>query len=174
MITWTWRYRRPVWESWIWTAWKRIWPQAQKTPQPLPQQLPTPRTRTLEREIIMVRKQYGISYILLEKAPTVYYIFEKLAKVKFQCEITIDLKMEADWYFDYFDYVSQYSTCYLVLLGGGDNCAILDFSQRHLTGHSWTYLRNFWFCRIYFRAKLPPRTAKTVFANPFGLTIPKW
>ena len=80
----------------------------------------------------------------------------------------------------------------------GDNCAILDFSQRHLTGHSWTYLRNFWFCRIFFRAKLPPGTAKTVFANPkgppfgcwiffsvkssfyqshviaLGLTIPKW
>ena len=28
------------------------------------------------------------------------------------------------------------------------------------------YLRNFWFCRIFFRAKLPPGTAKTVFANP--------
>ena len=27
-------------------------------------------------------------------------------------------------------------------VGVGDNCAILDFSQRHLTGHSWTYLRN--------------------------------
>ena len=48
----------------------------------------------------------------------------------------------------------------------GDNYAILDFSQRHLTGHSWTYLRNFWFCRFFFDAKLPPRTAKTVFANP--------
>ena len=80
----------------------------------------------------------------------------------------------------------------------GDNCAILDFSQKHLTGHSWIYLRNFWFCRIFFRAKLPPGTAKTVFANPkgppfgcwnfffvkssfyqshviaLGLTIPKW
>ena len=32
----------------------------------------------------------------------------------------------------------------LAKVGGGDNCAILDFSQRHLTGHSWTYLRNFW------------------------------
>ena len=50
-------------------------------------------------------------------------------------------------------------------VGVGDNCAILDFSQRHLTGHSWTYLR---FCRIFFRSKLPPRTAKTVFANPKG------
>ena len=83
-------------------------------------------------------------------------------------------------------------------IGMGDNCAILDFSQRHLTGHSWTYLRNFWFCRIFFHAKLPPGTAKTVFENPkgppfgcwkkkffkssfhqshvmaFGLTIPKW
>ena len=48
-------------------------------------------------------------------------------------------------------------------LGVGDNCAILDFSHRHLTGHS---LRNFWFCRIFFRAKLPPGTAKTVFENP--------
>ena len=47
-------------------------------------------------------------------------------------------------------------------LGVGDNCAILDFSQRHLTGHSWTYLRNFWFCRIFFHAKLPPATAKTL------------
>ena len=54
------------------------------------------------------------------------------------------------------------------LLGSGDNCAILDFSQRHLTGHSWTYLRNFWFCRIFFHAKLPPGTAKTVFENPKG------
>ena len=53
-----------------------------------------------------------------------------------------------------------------VWLGVGDNCAILDFSQRHLTGHSWTYLRNFWFCRIFFHAKLPPRTAKTIFENP--------
>ena len=53
-------------------------------------------------------------------------------------------------------------------VGVGDNCAILDFSQRHLTGHSWTYLRNFWFCRIFFCAKLPPRTAKTVFENPKG------
>ena len=32
----------------------------------------------------------------------------------------------------------------------GDNCAILDFSQRHLTGHSWTYFRNFWFCMEFF------------------------
>merc|ERR1712218_519868 len=85
-----------------------------------------------------------------------------------------------------------------LIVGMGDNCAILDFSQRHLTGHSWIYLRNFWFCRIFFRAKLPPGTAKTVFENPkgppfgcskkkffkssfhqshvmaFGLTIPKW
>ena len=59
-------------------------------------------------------------------------------------------------------------------IGGGDNCAILDFSQRHLTGHSWTYLRNFWFCRIFFRAKLPPRTAKTVFANPKGPPFGCW
>ena len=53
-------------------------------------------------------------------------------------------------------------------VGGSDKCAILDFSQRHLTGHSWTYLRNFWFCRIFFRPKLPPCTAKTVFENPKG------
>ena len=59
-------------------------------------------------------------------------------------------------------------------VGMGDNCAILDFSQRHLTGHSWTYLRNFWFCRIFFRAKLPPRTAKTVFANPKGPPFGCW
>ena len=59
-------------------------------------------------------------------------------------------------------------------VGMGDNCAILDFSQRHLTGHSWTYLRNFWFCRIFFRAKLPPGTAKTVFENPKGPPFGCW
>ena len=46
----------------------------------------------------------------------------------------------------------------LLLLGVGDNCEILNFSQRHLTGHPWTYFRNFWFCWIFFHAKLPPRT----------------
>ena len=51
---------------------------------------------------------------------------------------------------------------------GGDNCAILDFSQRHLTGHSWTYLRDFQKRRIFFFEKLPPCTAKTVFENPKG------
>ena len=55
-----------------------------------------------------------------------------------------------------------------LLLGGGDNCAILDFSQRHLTGHSWTYLRDFQKRRIFFFEKLPPCTAKTVFENPKG------
>ena len=72
----------------------------------------------------------------------------------------------------------------------GDNCAILDFSQRHLTGHSWTYLRNFWFCRI-FSCKITPQHCKNRFfkskGSPifkssfyqshvmaFGLTIPKW
>ena len=87
---------------------------------------------------------------------------------------------------------------YRILLGVGDNFAILDFSQRHLTGHSWTYLRDFQKRRIFFFEKLPPCTAKTVFENPkggafgcwkkkffkssfyqshvmaFGLTIPKW
>ena len=72
---------------------------------------------------------------------------------------------------------------------GYDNCAIMDFNKRHLTGHSWTYLRNFWSCRIFFRAKLPPGTAKTFgcwktkffksrfyqsHVMAFGLTIPKW
>ena len=85
-----------------------------------------------------------------------------------------------------------------LLLGGSDKCAILDFSQRHLTGHSWTYLRDFQKRRFFFFEKLPPCTAKTVFENPkggafgcwkkkffkssfyqshvmaFGLTIPKW
>ena len=75
-------------------------------------------------------------------------------------------------------------------LGVGDNCAILDFSHRHLTGHSWTYLRNFWFCRI-FSCKITPQHCKNRFfkskGSPifkssfyqshmmaFGLTIPKW
>ena len=53
-----------------------------------------------------------------------------------------------------------------VMVGGGDNCAILDFSQRHLTGHSWTYLRDFQKRRIFFFEKLPPCTAKTVFSEP--------
>ena len=35
-----------------------------------------------------------------------------------------------------------------IRVGVGDNCAILDFSQRHLTGHSWIYLRNFWFLKV--------------------------
>ena len=41
-------------------------------------------------------------------------------------------------------------------LGVGDNWAISDFSQKHLTGNSWTYLRNFWYVMA------------------FGLTMPKW
>ena len=49
---------------------------------------------------------------------------------------------------------------YIKKLGVGDNCPILDFIQRHLTGHSRTYLRNFWFCRIFFCAKLPPALQK--------------
>ena len=59
-------------------------------------------------------------------------------------------------------------------LGGGDNCAILDFSQRHLTGHSWTYLRDFQKRRIFFFEKLPPCTAKTVFENPKGGAFGCW
>ena len=46
------------------------------------------------------------------------------------------------------------------LLGGGDNCAILDFSQRHLTGHSWTYLRDFQKRRIFFLKNYPPALQK--------------
>ena len=54
-------------------------------------------------------------------------------------------------------WISEYS--YLLIhtyIGMGDKCAILDFSQRHLTGNSWTYLRNFWYVMA------------------FGLTMPKW
>ena len=54
-------------------------------------------------------------------------------------------------------------------VGVHDNCAILDISRRHLTGHSSKHLRNFWlfscktalalrkklFCRSWFFFKLP-------------------
>merc|ERR1712155_384934 len=89
----------------------------------------------------------------------------------------------------------------LYLVGGGDNCAILDFSQRHLTGHSWTYLRDFQKRRIFFLKNYPPAQQKPFFLNQrpspldlknyfflnchksffyqshciaLGLTIPKW
>ena len=50
----------------------------------------------------------------------------------------------------------------------------MDFSQRHLTGHSWTYLRDFQKRRIFFFEKLPPCTAKTVFENPKGPPFGCW
>ena len=38
----------------------------------------------------------------------------------------------------------------------------------------WTYLRDFWFCRIFLNAKIPPRTAKTVFCKSKGITLGYW
>ena len=49
-----------------------------------------------------------------------------------------------------------------IILGMGDNCAILDVTQRHLTGHSWTYLRDFWFSRKY-----PPHPNQKYFLQYF-------
>ena len=54
---------------------------------------------------------------------------------------------------------------------GGGWISILKKIMPHIlqwTGHSCTYLRNFWFCRIFFHAKLTPATATTVFENPKG------
>ena len=63
------------------------------------------------------------------------------------------------YYFDNLGQVVSFSTG-----RGDDNCAILDFSQMHLTtSHSWTYLRDFWFCRIFFSCKNTPLHCKNHF-----------
>ena len=56
-------------------------------------------------------------------------------------------------------------------VGVHDNCAILDISRRHLTGHSSKHLRNFWlfscktalalrklFCRSWFFFQIAPKS----------------
>ena len=63
--------------------------------------------------------------------------------------------------------------------GGDDNCAILDCSQRHLKGHSWTYLRDIclplWYADMYCggRGILQIRCPPNLFKSPL-LSVSGW